>query len=395
MKPEEFAASPSGKVVQHVSGYDAFLPDPLPPALDYNKFGFDLTEAALSVGELAGVGRALTNPYLLQRPFARREAVSSSAIEGTVTTLTDLYSFEAASERDRHGGDTKEVHNYVLALEEAFGQLEQLPISGRVLKNAHARLLSGLTFERGAKNRPGEYRTTDPAWTGSRLIEEARFVFSPPNEVENGMSDLEKFIADNDDYPPLIKAALAHYQFETIHPFHDGNGRVGRLLVPLYLCEAGALPQPLLFISPYLEKHREEYVSRLFMVSKEGRWEEWISFFLKGVTDQANDFIVRSKKILDLQSDIKNRLTKARTSILLMGLVDLIFERPIISTPLAAEVLGVTYNSAKKNIDKLVQVGVLSVLDFDETPRLFLAREIFDLIYMPLEELDKRPPRRE
>lgn len=390
MKASDFSDSPSGKVIQTVGGYGAFVPNPLPPVLDYNKFGAALTQAAISLGELAGIGRSLVNPYILQRPFIRREAVSSSAIEGTVTTLTDLLSFEAASERDKDRGDAREVHNYVVALEEAMTRLSDLPISGRLLKEVHSRLLSDLPTERGAKNRPGQYRLSDPAWTGSQQIHDARFVFTPPDHIENTMADLERFIANDLSFPPLIKAALLHYQFETIHPFHDGNGRVGRLLIPLYLCMTEVLPQPLLFISPYLEKHRDEYVRRLYHVSKSGDWENWISFFLLGVTEQAEDFIVRSKKMLDLQTQIKSDLTKARTSALLVRLVDTIFERPIISIPVAAEILGVTYNSAKKNIEKLVNSGVVVPLNFDQGPKLFLAQQVFDLVYLPLEELDKK-----
>lgn len=387
MKPADFAASPSGRVVQTIAGYPAFLPNALPPELDYNCFGKALADAAQRLGELAGVGRTLANPYLLQRPFMRREAVSSSAIEGTVTTLTDLFSYEAGVTRDSHGEDTREVHNYVIALEEAFAGLSQLPISGRLLKQAHATLLRGLSFERGAKNRPGEYRKTDPAWTGSRLIEEARFVFAPPEAVEECMASLEKFVAYEDTLPPLIKAALIHYQFEVIHPFHDGNGRVGRLLIPAYLCEAGVLPQPILFISPYLERNRDEYIRRLFEVSRSGAWEKWVEFFLKGITEQADDFVIRSKKMLDLQSRYKEELTRARVSALLMRLVDMLFEQPLISVPKSAQALGVTYNSAKKNIDKLVGAGIIKLVHLDKAPKLFLAADVFDLIYQPLDKL--------
>lgn len=391
MKATDFANSPSGKVVKTIDGYTAFTPNPLPPDIDFQSLVIPLANAQHSLGELAGVGRTLTNPYLLQRPFLRREAVSSSAIEGTVTTLTDLFAFEAGGERDTSTTDTREVHNYVRALDEAFVALNEIPISGRLLKRVHVTLLRDIRTDRGAKKHLGEYRLTDPAWTGSRLVEEARFVFAPPSMVDDLMADLERFI-DRDigtEIPELVKAALIHYQFETVHPFHDGNGRVGRLLVPLYLCSAGILPQPLLFISPYLERNREEYIQRLYDVSRLGAWEEWIAFFLNGVTEQSRDFIIRSERMLDLQFDYKERLAQARASALLMRLVDMIFESPILSIPNAAKKLDVTYNSAKKNIDKLVDADILkstSVRTVAGGAKLFIAEEVFDLIYAPLDE---------
>lgn len=393
VKAEDFIDSPSGKPVVSLEGYTAFAPYPLPPKINYNSLVIPLAQAQQSIGELAGVGRRLPNPHLLQRPFMRREAVSSSAIEGTITTLTDLLVYEAAEEKGRAADDTHEVFNYVLALETAFNALKKLPISGRLLKQTHITLLRGVPQDRGSKKHPGIYRSTDPAWTGARFVEEARFVFAPPGTVEDCMAALETFINEDTGatIPEIIKAALIHYQFETIHPFHDGNGRVGRLMVPLYLCATGVLPQPLLFLSPYLERNREEYIQRLYEVSRLGAWEEWIAFFLNGVTEQSKDFIFRSQRLLDLQTEYKERLTQARASARLLQLVDMALERPIFSIPNAAEYLGVTYPSAKKNIDRLLKAGILkpTMLTTASGAKLFMAEEIFSLIYDPLETLDQ------
>lgn len=388
MRIEDFSGSSAGAAVRTLDGYVAFVPNPLPPKLDLVRLIGPLAAAQHQLGQLAGIGRSLSNPYLLQRPFMRREAVSSSAIEGTITTLSQLLAYEATGEHVPNS-DTKEVLNYVEALEFCFTSLDRLPISSRLLKEAHTILLSGLSSERGAAKRPGEFRTRDPAWTGSRVVHEARFVFVPPDQVDSTFSQLEKFISDRGDpgFPDLINAALIHYQFEVIHPFHDGNGRVGRLLIPLFLCSAGLLPQPLLFLSPYLERNREQYIAHLYEVSRTGAWENWIEFFLNGVSEQTSDIIIRSQKLLDLQNSYREKLQTARASALLTRLVDMIFERPVISIPQAASILGVSYNSAKGNVERLLEAGMLVNIKGGGTPRVFLAQEVYGIIYDPIENL--------
>jgi Fic family protein len=209
--------------------------------------------------------------------------------------------------------------------------------------------------------------------------------------VQIAFDDLEKYLHSDTrkHLPDLIKAALVHYQFEVIHPFHDGNGRIGRLLIPLLLCAGGLLPQPLLFMSPYLERHREDYVRLLFEISRRGAWEDWIEFFLRGVSEQCSDFITRSKVLLDLQVTYRERLQRARASALLTRLVDIIFERPVISIPQAATLTSTTYNSAKSNIEKLVEAKILEDLRTEQMPKLFVAQEVFGIIYRPLSELGR------
>jgi len=364
------------------------LPNPLPPSFDSARLIGPLAEAQHHLGELAGVGRSLSNPYLLQTPFMRREAVSSSAIEGTITTLSELFAFEAGVEREVPRGDTREVHNYVVALEQGFRALETLPICGRLVREAHVSLLKGLSYERGAKNRPGQFRT-DPAWTGARLVHEARFVFVPPTHVERAFNDFESFLnADTRAHiPDLVKASLLHYQFEAIHPFNDGNGRVGRLLIPLFLCSTRLLPQPLLFLSPFFERNRDRYISALYEVSRVGAWEDWIIFFLGGVAEQCRDMIVRSRALLDLQAKYRERLQRARASALLTRLVDFVFERPIISIPQAARLINISYNAAKNNIDRMIEEKILKEVPDEVNPKLFVASEVFSTIYQPLDQV--------
>ena len=207
-------------------------------------------------------------------------------------------------------------------------------------------------------------------------------MFVPPDRVLNTFGELENYIAEiaNQDLPLLIKIALVHYQFETIHPFHDGNGRVGRLLIPLLLYGAGALPFPMLYMSPFFERNKNEYIDRLYEVSRLGLWEHWITFFLQGVAEQASDTISKMHKVTDLQAEYREKLSQARNSALLLQLVDFVCEFPVVSTPRVAEHLGITYASAKNNIEKLVNAGILSELRDDIRPRLFIAHDIYGLI---------------
>ena len=319
----------------------------------------------------------------------RREALSSSAIEGTITTITDLLAFEAGADQTATSGrdQTREVHNYVRALERSLDLLDAVPVSRRLLCKVHQILLQGIkSKQRGAHKRPGEFRTVDPAWTGSANIHDARFVFAPPDQVEDLFATLERYIqtvGSGTGLPPLIDVALIHYQFEVIHPFHDGNGRVGRLLIPLLLRAAGQLEQPLLFISPYFEANRDDYLGCLYDVSSGGAWRRWVEFFLVAVARQAEDAIIRSRRLLDLHAKYRQELQQARASALLVSLVDLIFESPVISIPLAKARLGVSYNAAKNNIDKMVVRGFLIPLDFGERPKLFLAKSVSDAVFAP------------
>jgi Fic family protein len=341
-----------------------------------------ISEASMQLGELKGIGRTLPNPYLLVRPLQKREAVASSNIEGTVTSLSDLFLFDAGADEKGRAPDTREVHNYVRALERAIARLPQLPVCLRLMREAHGILLDGVQKHRGANIIPGEFRA-DQNWIGGRTVALARYVPPPPAELANALDAFEKFIQSDHAtlMPPVILLALIHYQFEAIHPFPDGNGRLGRLLLPLMLCEKGVIPQPLLYMSSYFEKHRDEYIDTLFNVSKNGDWESWISFFLKGVIEQCKDTIVRVQRLQDLHAIYRERLQRARASALVVRLVDNILESPFVTIPRAQSILGVSYRGAKMNVQKLIDAQILSDLGMDTRPKWFYAREVYSIIH--------------
>jgi cell filamentation protein, protein adenylyltransferase len=376
MNPEEFKGSTTGKLMPTLKGM-AFVPNPLPPPLlDLAPMVPLVSRAERALGELSGIGRTLPNPHLLIRPFMRREAVASSKIEGTVTTLSQLLLFEVDEESNRASGDAREVLNYVRALEHSLARLDKLPISARLIREVHKILLTNVQSNRGAQIIPGEFRQ-DQNWIGAKLIENARYVPPPPQEVAQAMGELEKYINARDDkLPTLIQLALIHYQFEAIHPFPDGNGRVGRLLLPLLLCERQEISQPLLYMSSYFEKYYDDYVDHMLAVSKLGLWESWIVFFLEGIEEVCKDAIMRAQSLQSLQKVYYGKIQRARSSALLGRLVDLLFEHPAITVPYAADRLGITYNAAKNNINRLIEAEILRPSVGDHHPMVFIASEI-------------------
>jgi cell filamentation protein, protein adenylyltransferase len=380
MNPEEFQDSKTGKLVPTLKGM-AFVPNPLPPPLiDLALLVPLVSRAERALGELSGIGRTLPNPYLLIRPFMRREAVASSKIEGTVTTLSQLLLFEVDEETNRAPGDAREVLNYVRALEYSLKRLDELPISARLIREAHRILLANVQSNRGAQIIPGEFRK-DQNWIGAKLIENARYVPPPPQEVPEVMSALEKYINGKDEeIPTLIQLALIHYQFEAIHPFPDGNGRVGRLLIPLILCERKEISQPLLYMSSYFEKNYEDYIDRMLAISKMGLWTSWISFFLEGIEETCKDAITRAQSLQTLQKSYYGKIQRARSSALLGQLIDLLFEHPAITVPYAAERLQISYNAAKNNISRLVEAKILRPSGGEGRPMVFVAPDIVHTI---------------
>lgn len=361
MDKNGFSASCTGKLIPTIGGRKAFVPNLLPPKeLDLNPVLPILSRATQAVGELKGIGRTIPNPLLLVRPLQRREAVSSSGMEGTFTTLSDLFMFEAGASAPDRRADNREVLNYVRALEGAIADLDKLPISARLIRRAHKTLLDGVTGARGARIEAGEFKQ-DQNWIGGDgSIETARFIPAPPQATPDAIDGLAKFInrPEREDALPLIDAALAHYQFEAIHPFGDGNGRVGRMLIALMLAESGVLPQPLLYMSPWLERHKAFYIDLMFGVSQSGNWIPWIAFFLRAVAESAEETIEVVQRIQDLQKEYRERFQTARRSALMLRIVDLAFERPVMSVSQIAEALGVTYAGAANNVKALVEAGV-------------------------------------
>lgn len=379
MELADFGAAAPGRLVKIPEGVCAFIPDLLPPSLSplSEETVLLLAEAERALGELNAIGQFLWNPRLLIRPFLRREAVASSRIEGTLTTDRELLLFEIAPEAVE-SPDVQEVRNYVEALEHGMERLKELPLSLRLIRECHERLMRGA---RGEEKRPGEFRKRQN-YIGrpDQTIQQARFIPPPPQEVLPLLDNLENYLHAESSVPFLIRLALVHYQFEAIHPFEDGNGRIGRLLITLQLCASGYLRQPLLYLSAYLERHRQEYLDRLFAVSARGEWEAWIRFFLRGVAEQGREAAQRTQALLSLREQYRQRMQGTRGSARLLALLDRLFAWPAITIPLASNFLGVTYPSAKRNIEKLVAAGILAPESGRVYNRLFFAPEILRLL---------------
>jgi Fic family protein len=356
-------------------GYHAFVPAALPPALEISGGLLSVISAAdRSVGRLAGLGALLPNPYVLIRPFIAREAVLSSRIEGTRASLSDLFLFEAAPTEEPAVPDVREVANYVRALDYALSPRRKLPVSLRLIRELHRLLMSGV---RGNQATPGEFRRSQN-WIGPAgcTLNDATFVPPPEAEMKVSLDQLERYLHAASDLPPLIRLALIHYQFEAIHPFLDGNGRIGRLLVTMLLCEMKLLPSPLLYLSAYLESHRSEYYERLLAVSQHGTWEDWVAFFLDGVRTQADDAAVRAVRLRDLRDEFLKRLSRVRSAAVLK-LADHLLATPIITVPRAAAILKLTYQGAKFTVDRLVRAGILRPSSRRHRPHRYIALDVF------------------
>jgi Fic family protein len=389
MNPERFKDSPSGRLLKVGVGevaYWAFMPHPLPPALPTEKELLRILSGAdRALGELAGLGRAMPNPHLLIGPFMRREAVLSSRIEGTQADITDLYAYEAKQlplsglKPSPPESDVRKVLNYVRAMEYGLKRLDTLPLSLRLIRELHERLMEGV---RGEQATPGEFRRSQN-WIGRPgcTLKDADFVPPPVNEMLESLDSFEKYLHSKNDYPPLVRLAFIHYQFEAIHPFLDGNGRIGRLLISLLLINWNLLPLPLLYLSVFFEKYRNEYYELLMKISGNGAWHEWVIFFLRGVEEQARDAIVRAKRLQDLQIEWKGKLSQARASGLVLRLTDSLFVSPLITIPEAQRILGVKqYHTARKSIEKLISVGILKQMGESSYGKTFVAEEILQTI---------------
>lgn len=379
MGPKDFERSTSGRCIKTPQGYWAFVPNPLPPSIAYDlKLTALLSDADRNLGELAGVGRLLPNPHLLVAPYVRREAVLSSRIEGTQASLGDLLFFEAAPAEPPRAPDIREVYNYVRALEYGLTRLKDLPLSLRLVQEIHARLMEGV---RGAHAAPGEFRRSQN-WIGPAgcTLNDATFVPPPVHETEEAMGSWEKYLHGEPSEPPLVQCAVMHYQFEAIHPFLDGNGRVGRLLITFFLCERGHLPQPLLYLSAFFERYRDEYYRRLLAVSQEGDWPGWIGFFLRGVSDQATDAVQTAQRILDLQLAYRQRIQGRRSPAPTLRLLDDLFANPYVTITGARKKYGVNFRTAQAAIDLLCQAGILREVTRRRRNRIYCAEELLRTI---------------
>lgn len=385
MDPKDFQEGIPGKVLR-VPGKDywAYHPAPLPPALDWDHdLVMSLSEATAALGELKGLGHSLANPHLLIAPFIRREAVLSSRIEGTQASLSDLYAYEATQlPMFESPSDVKEVHNYVRALEYGLERLATLPLSLRLIRELHGRLMEGV---RGEHQTPGEFRRSQN-WIGPAgcFLNDATFVPPPPGPMHDALGELELYLHAEPQYPPLVRLGLIHYQFEAIHPFLDGNGRVGRLLIVLLLCAWDLLPQPLLYLSAYFQRYRDVYYERLLAVSQRGAWAEWLRFFLGAVLVQSRDAVVRSRRLLDLRERYRDDLQNRRAAARLLQATDYLFTRPIVTILRVAEALNIDYQSAYRYVNMLEEAGILRETTGGSRPLVYQADEILDAISAPL-----------
>lgn len=361
---------------------NAFVPNPLPPNLDRIRFLGQISDALLAatanLARLDGLARTLINPHLLLHPFGLREAKLSSKIENTIASAEEVALVEAG--RPPAHGDAIEVWNYVRALE--HGLRSSLPLCNRLIREMHRILMEGV---RGQEQQPGEFRSVQNfIGRDGDTLATARFVPPPPGaELQRAMDAFEAFLNDRDHaWPPVVAIAMAHYQFESIHPFRDGNGRVGRLIAALSFCEGegAVVSKPLVYVSAFFERHRREYYDRLLGVSLRGEWREWVEFFLTAVAAQADDALRRAQRLLDLRAAFVERVTEARASALLPKLIDHLFDRPAVTTASVAVHLGLRPQAAQRHIDRLAEKGILHEATGGTYNRVWVATELIEIV---------------
>lgn len=377
MRASDFAKS-SGRIVQvgsGISGYAAFVPADLPPQLILSPaLTRLLSDADRAIGQLAGIGRTMPNPHLLVGVVKRNEAVHSSRIEGTRASLSDVALLEARDESESEEGDAGEVLNYVKAMDYGLKRMETLPVSKRLMCEMHAILMHGV---RGGHSAPGEFRRSQN-WIGGpgSTMASATYVPPPPEHLQPCLDALERFLHEPAELPPLVRLAMIHYQFEAIHPFLDGNGRIGRLLITLLLCVDGILPAPLLYLSEFIDQHRRDYYDGLLGVSRDNRWSEWLEFFLSGVMTQGAEAVDRITRLVGLRNEYHHRLQNTRTPAIALRLVDELFATPAITVKRAVAVTELTWTPAQRQVDRLVSAGILRETTGRKRDRVYMADEI-------------------
>ena len=360
---QQVASHRAGRYVRQPTGYRAFMPAPLPPDPPVALTGelpSLLSRADRALGRLDGSVLTLPNPDLFVFMYVRKEAVLSSQIEGTQSSLQDLLAAEADLFDDTLPRDVDEVVNYVRAMKHGLSRLVDLPVSVRLIREIHAQLLDGV---RGSRLQPGELRHSQN-WIGPAgcTLATASYVPPPHEEVPQALGDLERFLHGDDDLPPLVKIALAHVQFETIHPFLDGNGRVGRLLITFLLTECGVLHKPVLYLSHFFRRHRQAYYEHLQAVRDGGDWEAWLGFFLRGVIEVAGEAAETARRIQLLREQHRTAITDRLGRGAGNGhrVLESLFDRPILTVADVRELTGITYAAANNLVARLVELGVLA-----------------------------------
>lgn len=372
----------AGRYVQQPAGYRAFIPNPLPPdpalAIDPNMQVL-LSEADRALGRLDGSIQTLPHPDLFVFMYVRKEAVLSSQIEGTQSSLQDVLAAEAqilAPDRPR---DVNEVVNYVKAMNYGLERLKDLPVSVRLIREIHEKLLQGV---RGRHLTPGALRTSQN-WIGPAgcTLQEATFVPPPPHEIAQHLADLERFLHTDTPLPTLVRIGLAHVQFETIHPFLDGNGRVGRLLITFLLCQQHVLLKPVLYLSHYFKQHRQAYYERLQAVRDRGAWEDWLAFFLQGVIEVSRQATDIARHILTLRERHRSTITEhfGRAAGNGHRVLEHLYEHPIVSVNEVQALIGTTYAAANNLVTKFVATGILKEITGQARNRKFLYQSYVSL----------------
>jgi Fic family protein len=372
----------AGAYVTQPTGYKAFIPVPLPPAPPLKideKLQELLSDADRALGRLDGSVQTLPHPDLFVFMYVRKEAVLSSQIEGTQSSLHDLLAAEAQLLDPARPRDVDEVVNYVAAMNHGLARLAELPVSVRLIREIHSKLLSGT---RGKGLTPGELRTSQN-WIGATNcdLNEATFVPPPPHEVGNALGALEKFIHAPPTLPHLVQIGLAHAQFETIHPFLDGNGRVGRLLITFLLCERQILQKPVLYLSHYFKKNRALYYERLQAIRDKGDWENWLSFFLEGIVSVSDEAYATSRKILLMREQHRERVTAKLGRIAGNGhrVLERLYQQPFMQVAEIQKITGTSYQAANTLAKKLVENGILKETTGYKRNRVFHYKAYTDL----------------
>lgn len=351
----------AGKYIRQTAGFSAFIPEPLPPNPPLkigNKLVMLLSQADQTLARLDGAASVLPNPNLFVLMYVRKEAVLSSQIEGTQSSLDDLLEYESKVTRKDAPYDVGEVSNYVKAMNYGLERLQNLPLSLRLIREIHKKLMENV---RGGNKTPGEFRRTQN-WIGSSgcSLEDAAFVPPPVPEMERSLGQFEKFLHQSAPFPLLIQCGLAHCQFETIHPFLDGNGRIGRLLITFLLCKMKVLRYPLLYLSHYLKKHKQQYYDLLTVVRNEGDWEQWIEFFLKGVLEVSRQAHETAQAIIKFEKEQREILAqKFGPNSSTMHLWGRLFERPYLNSQIVRELLSCSQATAIKCLNQFADLNIL------------------------------------
>ena len=373
-------ANRAGTYRKQLSGdaaYSSFVPAPLPPEIDMDSDMMALLiKANRSIATLEGLSSGVPNMRLFVSMYVRKEAVLSSQIEGTQATLEDI--FNPAIDKNRNL-DVSDVVNYVRAIEYAIERLDTLPISGRLLRETHSVLMEGV---RGEDKEPGEFRRSQN-WIGPAgcQIKDARYIPPSVDDMNEAVSDLEKYINSDDDTDPLVKAALIHYQFETIHPFLDGNGRIGRMLITLYLIDKKVMSSPVLYISYYLKKYRSEYYDRLERVRTKGDYEQWIKFFLQAVCETSDNAVNTIKGLITLHEKNEKKISMmGRAKISTLRVFHYLEQAPIIDISATAAELKMSYNTAASAVRRLIDAGIVDKLGDNERNRTYIYSEYIEIL---------------